>query len=709
MKLADFITAQMEQILQEWQDYAETILAAKQMNQQALRDHAKQMLESIAKDLASAQSAEEELSKSTGKNGFDESHSDSIDVTAKEHGLARFGSGFTIEDLVSEYRALRASVLRLWGKCSKTADQSDIDDIARFNEAIDQALAQSVAVYAMEKKQQVRLFETILSSSPDPSYVMDLDGRFMYANQAFAGQFNMAIHQITGKNFFDLGLDAATELHQQMQKVIHSRKTLRGETSYGSAMGKRGYYEYIFTPAINPDGQVEAVAATEHDITERKTSDDEIWHKANYDPLTGLPNRRLFRDRLDQDIKHSERTGISVALLFIDLDRFKEANDLLGHDAGDLLLQQVAERIRVCIREKDTVARLGGDEFTIILTEFDKEERVQTIANKILKALANPFFISQEMVQISGSIGISFFPKDATTAENLLRNADQAMYVAKNAGRNQFSFFSFDMHEAAQIRHQLIADLRMALPLQQLILHYQPIIDLSDGRIHKAEALLRWAHPELGLILPAEFIRLAEETGLINEIGNWVFTEAALQSKAWEKLLGQPFQISINKSAVEFISNLNGMNWGAHLKQLGLNSSSISIEITEGVILNATQDAVDKLLSLQQAGIQLSIDDFGTGYSSMAYLNKFDVNYLKIDPSFVHDMASNQNSRIIMETIIVMAHKLGLKVIAEGVETNAQRNWLANAGSDYAQGFLFSAPLPAEQFTQLLQPGQTAH
>lgn len=709
MKLADFITVQMEQILQEWQDYAETILAAKQMNQEALRDHAKQMLDSIVKDLASAQSAAEERSKSTGKDGFDASHPDSIDVTAKKHGLSRFGSGFTIEDLVSEYRALRASVLRLWGNCSKTTAQSDIDDVTRFNEAIDQALADSVTIFATEKNQQLRLFETMLSSSPDPSYIMDLDGRFMYANQAFADQFNKATHQITGKNFFDLGLDAATVLHQQMQKVIHSRKTLRGETSYESVMGKRGYYEYIFTPAINPDGQVEAVAATEHDITERKTSDDEIWHKANYDALTGLPNRRLFRDRLDQDIKHSERTGISVALLFIDLDRFKEANDLLGHDAGDVLLQQVAERIRTCIREKDTVARLGGDEFTIILTEFDKEERVQIIANKILKALANPFFISQEMVQISGSIGISFFPKDATTAENLLRNADQAMYVAKNAGRNQFSFFSFDMHEAAQIRYQLIADLRMALPLQQLILHYQPIIDLVDGRIHKAEALLRWDHPELGLVFPAEFIRLAEETGLINEIGNWVFTEAALQSKAWQKLVGQPFQISINKSAVEFISNLNGMNWGAHLKQLGLDSSSISIEITEGVILNATEDAAAKLLSLQQAGIQLSIDDFGTGYSSMAYLNKFDVNYLKIDPSFVHDMASNQNSRIIMETIIVMAHKLGLKVIAEGVETSAQRNWLANAGSDYAQGFLFSAPLPAEQFTQLLHSGQMAH
>jgi diguanylate cyclase (GGDEF)-like protein/PAS domain S-box-containing protein len=703
MKLADYISVHMEQILQEWQEYAQTLHAAKQMNQVALRDHAKQMLDSIAKDLATSQTRAQELSKSKGLDGFQGSRADSIDATARVHGLSRFGAGFTIEDLVSEYRALRASVLRLWGKCAGTAQQSDIDDISRFNEAIDQALAESVAVYAVERNQQVRLFETILSSSPDPSYILDMDGKFVYANKSLADQFNMPVHQMLGKTLFDLRLASAKELHEQIQQVIHTKQMLRGEILYGSKLGKHSYYEYIFTPVLDRDGRVEAVTGTAREITERKASEDAIWHKANYDLVTGLPNRRLFRDRFEQEIKHSERTGMPVALFFIDLDRFKEANDMLGHDAGDMLLQQAAQRIRSCIREKDTVARMGGDEFTVILTEFDEMEHVQAIANKILGELANPFFILHQMIHISGSIGITIFPRDIGTAENLVRNADQAMYVAKNAGRNQFSFFSPNMHEAAQMRYKLIADLRLALPQQQLVVHYQPVIDLSNGQIRKAEALLRWAHPEFGLVQPGEFIKLAEETGCINDIGNWIFTEAAMQSKIWQELLGMPFQISINKSAVEFMSHHQDMNWEAYMKQLGLPRNSISIEITEGVILHATGETTDKLASMQQAGIQLSIDDFGTGYSSMAYLNKFDVDFLKIDPSFVHNMATDANSRTIAETIIVMAHKLGLKVIAEGVETAAQRDWLAAAGCDYAQGFLFSEPVSAESFTRLLE------
>ncbi|HJW55606.1 MAG TPA: EAL domain-containing protein, partial [Burkholderiaceae bacterium] len=403
------------------------------------------------------------------------------------------------------------------------------------------------------------------------------------------------------------------------------------------------------------------------------SSEQETLWRANFDALTGLPNRSLFRDRLGHEIVNSRRTGKPLALFFIDLDHFKEVNDLLGHNAGDMLLRQAADRIRACVREPDTVARLGGDEFTVILSNLDSMAHVETIAEKILLALAEPFVLAQKTAHVSGSIGITLHPRDASEPEDLVRNADQAMYVAKNAGRNQFSFFTRSMQEAAWQRLKLIGELRNALAERQLAIHLQPIVDLDNGRIVKAEALLRWQHPQKGLLMPAEFIGLAEETGLINPIGNWVFMQAAACSKYWSDRLGSLFQISVNRSPIQFLPNEKAMNWGAHLQELGLAWNSISVEITENLLLNATPGTTSELLALRDAGIQVAIDDFGTGYSSMAYLKKFDIDYLKIDQSFVKDAAVNSVSRTIAETIIVMAHKLGLKVIAEGVETAEQR------------------------------------
>jgi len=283
-----------------------------------------------------------------------------------------------------------------------------------------------------------------------------------------------------------------------------------------------------------------------------------------------------------------------------------------------------------------------------------------------------------------------------------VRNADQAMYVAKNAGRNQFRFFTRSMQEQAWRRIRLIAELRNALSRQQLCVCFQPIIELRSGRIAKAEALLRWQHPQKGMLLPSEFIGLAEESGLINEIGNWVFMQSAAWSKRWTELTGSLFQVSVNKSPVQFMHHKNAMNWGGHLRHLGMAWNSMSVEITEGLLFNVSASTTEQLLGLRDAGIQVAIDDFGTGYSSMAYLKKLDVDYLKIDQSFVRGTASGSSSRTIAETIIVMAHKLGLKVIAEGIETDEQRRWLAEAGCDYGQGFLFSHPIPPEQFEELL-------
>ncbi len=445
------------------------------------------------------------------------------------------------------------------------------------------------------------------------------------------------------------------------------------------------------------------------DITRKKESDDLIWKQANFDTLTGLPNRHMFHDRLVQEIKKADRAERKIALLFIDLDKFKEVNDTLGHNMGDILLVEAARRIGDCVRETDTVARLGGDEFTVILAELDDSSNVERVAENILRKLAEPFHLGDEVAYVSASIGITLYPVDATEIEDMLKNADQAMYTAKDKGRNRFSYFTQSMQQTAQTRLRLINDLRSALAGNQFMVYFQPIVDMATGRINKAEALIRWQHPKLGLISPAQFIPLAEETGLIVEIGNWVFKESARQLKLWRALYNAELQVSVNVSPVQFCDDANYPSkvWFIYLQKLELSAQSLVIEITEGLLLNAESGVTDRLLGFRDTGIQVAIDDFGTGYSSLSYLKKFDIDYLKIDQSFVRDLATDPNDLALSEAIIVMAHKLGLKVIAEGVETEEQRKLLADAGCDYAQGYLFSRPVPAEEFEALLKGALT--
>ncbi|RZI42659.1 EAL domain-containing protein [Herbaspirillum sp. HC18] len=468
---------------------------------------------------------------------------------------------------------------------------------------------------------------------------------------------------------------------------------------------KNGSWKWLLSRGAvvnrNKEGRATRMVGTTIDIS----SEQETLRRANFDSLTSLPNRNLFRDRIESEVQSARRTKKLIALLFIDLDRFKEVNDLLGHAAGDKLLRECANRIRSCVRASDTVARLGGDEFTVILIDLDGRAHVEEIAQKILNALSRPFELEHEHIHVSGSIGITMHPDDGDDPEHLIRNADQAMYVAKNAGRNQFRFFTRSMQEQAWHRITMIGELREALPRNQLRVYFQPIVELQSGRVTKGEALLRWQHPSKGLLQPADFIGLAEESGLINEIGNWVFMQAAAWSKRWTQQTGSLIQVSVNKSPIQFMPRKQAMNWGGHLRDQGVAWNSISVEITEGALFNTSSNTADHLLGMRKAGIQVTIDDFGTGYSSMAYLKKFDVDYLKIDKSFVCGTVMDSSARTIAETIIVMAHKLGLKVIAEGIETAEQRVWLEQAGCDYGQGFLFSHPVPPEQFESMLHTG----
>ncbi|SHF52076.1 EAL domain-containing protein [Acidocella aminolytica] len=442
------------------------------------------------------------------------------------------------------------------------------------------------------------------------------------------------------------------------------------------------------------------------DITARKRSEEIIWKQANFDSLTGLANRQLLHDRLEQEIQKAHRVGTKVALLYIDLDEFKHVNDTLGHDVGDHLLIDAAKRINKYIREADTVARQGGDEFIIVMGDLTDVDDISRTADEILEQLSLPFHLGAEKAYVSASMGITFYPDDALRAEDLMRNADQAMYAAKARGRNCYQYFTPSMQEHAVTRMQLVRDMKSAInPANsgQFQLYYQPIIDLRDGSVTKAEALIRWYHPERGFIPLNEFIKLAEETRIIIDIGDWVFREATLQCANWRDRFGDDFQISINTSPVQYHSeHFRVSRWLDYMHTINLPGKAVVVEITEGLLMETTGKVTSELLEFRDAGVQVSLDDFGTGYSSLAYLKKFDIDYLKIDQSFVRELENGSDDMALCEAIIVMAHKLGIKVVAEGVETEEQKRLLMAASCDYAQGYHFARPLPARDFEALL-------
>nr|WP_315467886.1 EAL domain-containing protein [uncultured Undibacterium sp.] len=470
-----------------------------------------------------------------------------------------------------------------------------------------------------------------------------------------------------------------------------------------------GSYKWIFgrgmVVSVDEHGNSLRMVGTHTDISAMKNAEEKIWTEANYDALTKLPNRRLFYDRIEEYIKKAQRENESIALLFIDLDHFKEVNDTLGHHVGDQLLVQAAHRIRESVRVYDTVARLGGDEFTVILTGFHGNADIGNVAAKIIDHLSQPFVIGGIESYVSASIGIALFPDDAVTVIELTRNADQAMYSAKDAGRQCFRFFTKTMQEDATLRMRLANDMRHALKQNQFIVYYQPIIDLCDGQTYKAEALIRWQHPELGFISPATFIPIAEDTGSIHQIGDWVLSQAIKQVQACQQHLGRKFQISVNKSPVQFFVERGDQHqWLTQIADSGIDGDSIVIEITEGILINNDVRVTQSLLHYRDAKVQVAIDDFGTGYSSLSYLKKFDVDYLKIDQSFTQNLSDNSSEYALCEAIIVMAHKLGIKVIAEGVETEEQHQLLRKMGCNFAQGYLFSRPIPVPQFMDFLSP-----
>jgi len=531
--------------------------------------------------------------------------------------------------------------------------------------------------------------KTIITNAPVILFAVDENGVFTLSEGKGLARLGLKPGGLVGRSAYEL-FEHIPQFSEDFQKV------LRGEEISPLLEINDLVFECWFSVVHEDNGEVSGIIGVATDITERKQAEKRLVQLANYDSLTGLPNRTLFRDRLTHAVAQANRKNRLVALLFLDLDRFKMINDSLGHHAGDKLLQAVSERLLANAREEDTVARLGGDEFTVILEDITNTEDATIVARKILEVMGKPFYLDGHEVFVTTSIGIAIFPLDGQGLDGLLKNADTAMYRAKEQGRNNYQFYTADMNAKA-VEHLIMeSSLRHALDRDEFVLHFQPQIDLHSREITGMEVLLRWNHPELGLLYPNQFMLLAEETGLIISIGEWVLNKACAQAALWQSQGLPPMRIAVNLSALQFREDNLVATVADALDLAGLDPQYLELEITESFLMDNVDSAIVKLKALSNLGVHLAIDDFGTGYSSLSYLKKFPLNTLKIDQSFVRDISTDPDDAAIAEAIIALAQTLNLRVMAEGVETEEQINFLRTRGCDQAQGFLISHPVPAQ-------------
>jgi diguanylate cyclase (GGDEF)-like protein/PAS domain S-box-containing protein len=546
---------------------------------------------------------------------------------------------------------------------------------------------------------QLRLAAKVIEESNEAIMVTDRDNRIVSVNRAFSDITGYLPADALGRDpsFLSSGRHG-DDFYKRMWAAIGSTGYWKDEIWDRRSSGEVFPGWLSITAVRADDGRIANYVAIFSDITERKSAQAQIEFLAHHDPLTGLPNRLLLKDRIEQAIAHAARTSQSVALLFLDLDRFKAINDTLGHQVGDKLLRAVVGRIGDVVRETDTISRLGGDEFLILLSEMESTDSVTDVARRILERSAEPFEIDGDLMSTSVSIGIAIFPEDGTDFDTLLKKADTALYHAKAAGRNDFHFFSEAMNTGALERVALEARLRSALEKGEFRLHYQPQIDIDSRQLVGVEALLRWESPDLGLISPAKFIPVAEESGLIVPIGHWVLREACRQVRAWELERLPQLTISVNLSALQFRRGDFVRDVANALKDNALEPERLELELTESILIDEGDTVMDKVRSLKQLGVRLAIDDFGTGYSSLSYLKRFAVDRLKIDQSFVRDIVTDPNDAAIVRAIIQLGRSFGLITIAEGVETAEQLEFLAKHGCDEVQGYYFAAPMPSDEF-----------
>jgi len=546
---------------------------------------------------------------------------------------------------------------------------------------------------------QLRLAAHVFEHSGEAIMITDRDNCIVEVNPAFTRMTGYASEEIRGQNPGILSSGRATpEEYRAMWSAILEQGFWQGEMWDRRKNGE--IYPKLLTISVvrNVQGDIDFYIASFADISVQKATEEKVRHVAHHDALTGLPNRLHLQISLEQVIAAAKRENQEVAVMFIDLDRFKIINDTLGHNIGDGLLVEVAHRLRECVRESDLLARLGGDEFVVALAGDDAVNVAAQVAEKIIRNLSQPYQIEGNTLHSTTSIGISVYPYDGDSIESLMKTADTAMYHAKAKGRNNFQFFSPEMNQASVERLQLEDGLHRALERGEFAVHYQPQADIVSGRLEGAEALIRWHHPERGMIPPLEFIPLAEENGMILPIGTWVLREVCRQIKVWRELGLTDLRFAVNLSPRQFHQeNLVGNILGI-LREFDVPASALELEITEGSVMGNADAAVSLLNQLNQHGLSIAIDDFGTGYSSLNYLKRFPVSKLKIDRSFVMDIPGDPDDSAIAIAVIQLARSLGLKVVAEGVETAEQRQFLSDQGCDMLQGYWYSKPLDASSF-----------
>src|SRR6266446_2803903 len=550
-----------------------------------------------------------------------------------------------------------------------------------------------------------------LNSIGDAVLCTDISGNITSLNLVAEAMTGWPREEAIGKPLAEVLqiIDGATRLPAQdpMEMAVAQNRTVG--LAVDCVLIRRDAFESAIEDSAAPihdrAGRVIGAVIVFHDVSAARAMSQQMTHSAQHDVVTNLPNRMLLNDRISQSISLARRQHRPLAVLFLDLDRFKYINDSLGHAVGDQLLQSISKRLLASVRNSDTVSRQGGDEFVILLSEISHPEDAATSARKILFSLNAPHSIEGHDLDIAGSIGISIYPGDGEEAETLIKNADTAMYHAKESGRNNFQFFKPEMNRQAVERQSLEGSLRHAVERGEFLLHYQPKINLFTGQITGAEALIRWQHPERGLVSPAQFVPIAEDCGMILSIGRWVLREACEQAREWQNA-GLPFKrISVNVSATEFRAKTFLEDVGIILRETGLEARYLDLELTEGVLMQNAKSTASVLQELKRMGVHLAMDDFGTGYSSLSYLRQFPIDVLKIDQSFVRQISDDPNDSAIVRAIIDMGKNLKKRVIAEGIETQEQLALLQSWHCVEGQGYLFSRPVPAVRFAQLLRTG----
>lgn len=582
---------------------------------------------------------------------------------------------------------------------------SDEDRIKELEHKLAVALSELNMSVVLHKDTEwrLRLLLEVVRNLSMGVVIMDTDFVVTSVNEAYCKISGLPENQIIGgRPPFESLISDDLELYRKIWIALKTEHNWDGEL-WGEKGGDKFALHISITTIVDELGTPTQYAAIINDVTERKQDEERILHQANFDALTGLPNRALFVDRLGQSLLTMARAEHKLALMFIDLDGFKLVNDTLGHDKGDDLLREAAVRISSCTRDGDTVARLGGDEFTVIMPNLHEAKDAPLVAQRILDALAKPFELDGTESFVSGSIGITIFPDDADGANDLLKNADAAMYRAKELGKANYQFFTADLNAQVAERLRIKNGLVKALERGEFKLFYQPKVTLSTGRIDSVEALMRWENPDLGTVSPARFIPVLEETGMVVEVGEWAIREACEQHRRWIDDGLEPVRIAVNLSArqlreISFVSVLQKL-----LHETGVGPDGIEIEITESMIMSDKDSAISALTELHGLGIRVAMDDFGTGYSSLSYLRQFPIDTIKIDGSFVADISSSAEDAEIIRTIISMGQTLNKSIVAEGVETEEQLEILRSYQCDQIQGYLISRPVPGNELTEFIR------